>query len=195
MTEDNKNLGVSVRVPAKVMEEIEEEIRKHPRPRPKRGELVEKAWEAYKSTTVPAGSEILSSDQKIVQNLTDQKIELTSTGFLAYLLNTSPLEQIQIEKLLRLLRSKMPGLPGAIKANIDLFDDARVLYERFGPADQQRVPALPSEEERVDVSDAAIAAFERRARGIAERVRRIGRDEKTARDRKTGPTDTPRKRG
>ncbi len=49
MTEEKDNIGITTRVPAWVMNEIEAEINELPRPRPTRGEMLERAWRAYRA--------------------------------------------------------------------------------------------------------------------------------------------------
>ena len=77
MADDKANLGISVRVPVRVLDEIEAKIKEYPRPRPSRGDLLEKAWDSYKSETKPgAVPSVLSKDNPdwrdaIPENLRD----------------------------------------------------------------------------------------------------------------------------
>lgn len=48
MSDTKEKIGVSVRVPQWVLDEIEEDIRACPRPRPTRGDLIETAWRRFK---------------------------------------------------------------------------------------------------------------------------------------------------
>ena len=116
---DSQENSVSVRVPEWVMDEIEEAIKRHPRPRPTRGELLTKAWSAYVGCLEPFGESaevVLNRNRRysVGQPPDDTLTEI---------------EVKYVEMLLNVLRSMKPGLSDALKRNCEQFHDLAKVWD------------------------------------------------------------------
>ncbi len=86
MSEDKEkkteDYGASVRVPSWIVDELEEKIRRHPRgARPTRGELLERAWMAYKEgSTSASGLPEMAAVPKRYEEEVEKFIKILQSG-------------------------------------------------------------------------------------------------------------------
>lgn len=105
----------------------------------------------------------------------------------------SDIEQLCIERLLRILRSPQPGLPDAIISNLVQFDAFREMYERQAHSDQtERQP--PGDAAGIRERDTEVADAAANARRLRERVEDMQRDGSGSQQREARPARTARKR-
>lgn len=107
MTEKKEKIGVAVRVPEWVLDEIEEAIRQKPRPRPTRGELLEAAWLRFKDTGVegevqPIEEEVLNSGNPGGERDYNDNPS-TASEMLTALISTG--RKTEVDAILRLIRA------------------------------------------------------------------------------------------
>jgi hypothetical protein len=126
-------------------------------------------WEAYKSAGNPRSEISTDSPTEGVPNQSQSNVEFLTVDPKGLL----PQESRHVERLIRILRSPRPGLPDAIISNLNQFDFAREMHERYVDSDAAGA-AAPDKAERTGKPGGAYAALERSQKSIDEQLKRAG---------------------
>ncbi len=117
MADRKEKIGVAVRVPEWVLDEIEEAIRMRPRPRPTRGELLEAAWLKFKAQSIAKNDESVIADTDSASPHGEEYNDGPSTAgeMLTALIISG--RKDEVSAILRLIRSMFETVKG--KGRID----------------------------------------------------------------------------
>ncbi len=77
---ENNEAGTTVRIPVRLLDEIEGVLQTYPRPRPSRGDLLEEAWAAYRGGSAEGPGAANAPVPKRYQREVEKFIRIMQSG-------------------------------------------------------------------------------------------------------------------